>query len=452
VKPLKLLPALLVLGGLVWLALPRGASRAGAELRVVSPHWEGIREEFGTAFEEHWRAKTGKSLRVVFLDLGGTSKCMRFIRSRPPGESRADLVFGGGVDNYVALAEEGYLEGVEVPPRTLSEIPLAMGGYPLRDEGGRWFAACLSSFGICYNKEVLRREKLPVPREWEDLADPRFYNWVGSGEPRSSGTVHMCYEMILQTYGWEKGFELVTRMAGNVRAFNEGGGGVPRDVALGQFAAGGSIDFYALERVICLGSDSVGYVVPMKMPVINGDPVAVIRGAPHAEAAAEFVRFVLSEPGQKLWFARPGEPDGPRSFALGRLPVWRSLCGLAGEQLEMTNPYEMKGLGGWDSRKNGRRWVILNALLGAAVIEPHDRLRGAWRALLEAGCPPEGLKEFGAPPCDEEEFMRLAGWFGDKAVKASDKNAKVAEWGVWARKKYGRVAARYARRPRVRAQ
>ena len=108
--------------------------------------------------------------------------------------------------------------------------------------------------------------------------------------------------------------------------------------------------------------------------------------------------------------------------------------------------------GGWDPRKNGRRWAILNALLGAAVIESHEELRRAWRVLLEAGCPAEGLAEFGAPPCEEEEFMRLAGWFGDKAVKTSDKNAKVAEWGTWARKKYGRVTARYARRPQVRAQ
>jgi ABC-type Fe3+ transport system substrate-binding protein len=452
VKLLRVLPALLIVGGLVYLAWPRGEVAADAELRVVSPHWEGIREEFSSAFEEHWRSRSGRAIRVIFLDLGGTSKCMRFIRSTEPGRSRADLVFGGGVDNYAALAEEGYLQPVELPAADLARFPPALGGYPLRDAKYRWYAACLSSFGICFNREVLRRRKLPEPREWEDLAHPRLYNWVGSGEPRSSGTVHMCYEMILQSYKWERGFELITCMAGNVRTFNEGGSGVPRDVALGQFAAGGCIDFYALEKVIRLGSDSVGYAVPMKMPVINGDPVAMLKGAPNPAAAAEFVRFVLSERGQRLWFAQPGSPGGPESFALGRLPVWRSLCARAAVELKMTDLYAMKGLGGWDSEKNGRRWGLLNELLGAAIIEPHEELREAWSALIGAGLPPEGVREFGAPPCSEEEFMRLTGWFRDKSVPVSEKNAKVATWGQWARRKYARVAARYGRRPQVRAQ
>ena len=448
-KLLRLLPAAAVLAGLAWLAWPRSAGRVDEELVLVSPHWDGIREEYSRAFESHYLEKTGRRIKLSWLDLGGTSKCLKYIRSGGAGSSQADLLFGGGVDPYIGLADDGYFLPVDIDAETLAAIPPTLGGYPLRDDGNRWFAACLASFGICFNREVYRRELagkgVAEPAEWEDLADPLLYNWVGSGEPRSSGTVHMCFEMMLQSYGWRDGFALVTRMAGNVRAFNEGGAGVSRDVAMGQYAAGGSIDFYALEKVVRLGPDSLGYVVPRRLPVINGDPVAVLKGAPNRPAAEEFVRFVLSVRGQKLWYLAPGEPGGPAEFALGRLPVRRELCDLAGPQLARVNPFEMEGLGRWDSGKNGRRWRALNDLLGATVIEPHDELRAAWKALIDAGLPPRGVERFGRAPCTEDEFMKLADWFNDKTVPTSEKNEKIAKWGKWARDKYAGIIEEYQR-------
>jgi len=440
-KALRLLPALLVLGGLVWLAWPRGGAAPDDELLIVSPHWEGIREEFTSAFEEHWRGKTGRRVKVTFLDLGGTGKCLRHIRSWPPGRAVEDVFFGGGVHTCMGLAAEDRLQPVELPAETRAAVPERLGGFLLRDAKDRWFATCLSTFGISYNREILRRLKLPEPREWEDLADPRLRGWVGSGNPKYSGAVHMCYEIILQSYKWQKGFELVTRMAGNVRAYTEGSNGVPRDAAMGQFAAGGTIDFYALDKVYRLGAERMGYAAPARLPVITGDPVAVLRGAPHREVAEEFVRFVLSEKGQKLWYLAPGAPGGPREFSLGRMPVRPALC----DSLSRPNPFKMTGLDGWDPKKTGRRWRVLGELLHAVLVEPHEELKLAWGALVDAGLPEKGIEELGAPPCPEEEFMRIAAWFNDPETRGSERNGKVAEWGRWARAKYARVLEKYRR-------
>ncbi len=442
-KLLRVIPALLVAAGLAWLAWPRGRAATPDELIIVSPHWEGIREEFSWAFEEHWKQKTGRKVRLTWMDLGGTSKCMRFIRSTEPGRTGVDLAFGGGVDNYVRLAEGGYLTPVRVPPELLAHMPASIENYPLRDGKLRWFTACLATFGISFNRVVLAKLGVPEPREWEDLAHPLLYKWVGLGEPRSSGTVHICYELMLQSHGWRKGFALVTRIGGNARAFTEGGGGIPRDVAMGQFAAGGAIDFYALERVIRLGSERMGYTAPKRLPIVNGDPVAVIKGAPSREIAEEFVRFVLSERGQGLWYLKPGAPGGPRKFALGRLPVWKEIYATAGPDLARVNPYEIKGLGGYDFKKTGRRWVLLNELLGATIIDPHEELQAAWKALIDAGLPEKGIAELGAPPCSEAEFMALAGRY--RKMKPSERNRQAAKWGKWARAKYARVLKKYGR-------
>ncbi len=440
-KALRLLPAILVIAGLGYLAWPRGTGASDEVLRVVSPHWEGTREEFSAAFEAHWKRKTGRRIRVIFLDLGGTGKCLQYIRSGKLGRPGApDVFFGGGVHSCFGLAKDDLLHPVDVGTETRKAIPLEMGSFAIRDAKDRWFSTCLSSFGISFNRHIYRQLKVPEPKEWADLADPRLVGWVGSGDPHYSGAIHMCYQIILQTYGWEKGFELITCMAGNVRAFTEGSNGVPRDVAMGQFAAGGTIDMYALEKVHRYGKDLMGYAAPRKMPVITGDPVAVLKGAPNLKAAEEFVRFTLSPPGQKLWYLQPGKRGGPRQFYLGRLPVRPELC----KELNRPNPFEMVGTDKWDGRKLGRRWSISKVFLHTVLVEPHDELREAWRALIAAGMPPEGVKKFGAPLCSEEKFMKLAGTW--RKLKMSERNRMIAEWGKWARTKYASVCAKYTQK------
>jgi hypothetical protein len=212
---------------------------------------------------------------------------------------------------------------------------------------------------------------------------------------------------------------------------------------MGHFAAGGAIDFYALEKVGRLGAEAMGYAIPQRLPVANGDPIAVLKGATHPAAAGEFVSFVLSETGQKLWYLPPGVPDGPREFALGRLPVWKDAY-QANRALAQTNPFEIEGLGNYDFAKTGHRWPVLDALLGAAILDPHDRLQQAWSALIGAGMPEDGLSALGEPPCGEQEFMELAACW--RNMKVSERNRIAAEWGRWARAKYARVTARYALR------
>jgi ABC-type Fe3+ transport system substrate-binding protein len=448
-RRLKLALPFVALAGLAVLAWPRAGGGSGDELVLVSPHWEGIQEEFTWGFQDHWKARTGRTVHLTWLDLGGTGKCVQYVRSRKPeklAELGADVFFGGGVDPFIEFARDGYLQPVELPAETLAAIPAKVGGYPLRDEGNRWFSACLSNFGMVFNRPVLRELRLPEPREWEDLADPRFFQWLGFGEPRSSGTVRMTYELILQSYGWERGWALVTRIGGNVRSFPEGGNGIPRDTALGQFAAGGAVDFYALEKVYRLGSDCMGFAAPRRLPVINGDPVGVLTGAPHREAAEEFARFALSAQGQRLWCLAIGSPGGPRKFGLGRLPVRPDVYAAAPPEIAAENPFKMDFTSQYDLKKGSRRARPLEQFLGAAIIDAHDELRAAWKALIDAGLPAEGLAELGAPPCSEEEFLEIADrlWKA-KDARDSDRNAQIAAWGKWARAKYAAIRKKYGR-------
>src|SRR5262249_6864561 len=148
-------------------------------------------------------------------------------------------------------SKTGYLAAVDLPRELFDNdrIPKALNGVPLYDPGHRWYAPVLSSFGILSNLRVLERIGQPVPRRWEDLGAPGLCRWVGAGDPRIAGSVHMVYEIILQEKGWDPGLSLLLRLAANARSFIRDSGTLTRQVSQGEVAAAGNIDVNALSAV-----------------------------------------------------------------------------------------------------------------------------------------------------------------------------------------------------------
>ena len=244
------------------------------KLILISPHWEGVRTEFGRAFSEWTVQRFGHRTELEWLDIGGTSDAIRYVKSeftRSPSGINIDIFFGGGVDPFMQLADAALLEAVQLAGNVLEPIPRTFAGIEIYDPDGRWFGAALAGFGILCNRKVCQRLDLAVPATWKDLGRPEYLTWVGSGDPRSSGSIHMAYEIILQAYGWEEGWEIVTRMCGNTRNLSRAGSEVPKDAAMGEMACGMSIDVYAWREVAEVGDDRMGFVLPEGLTVINPD-------------------------------------------------------------------------------------------------------------------------------------------------------------------------------------
>ena len=179
----------------------------GNKLVLLSPHSEGITQEFTTSFLKWYKAKHGVEVELEWLDQGGTLNVLRFTRSefrKNPDGINVDVFFGGGTDIHLKMKAEGLLQPYRLPDEILSRIPQKYAGGPVYDPDFQWYGACSSIFGILYNKEQLDLLRLPNPETWADLAEPKLAGLVGSADPRQSGSVHMMYEIILQNYGWEK--------------------------------------------------------------------------------------------------------------------------------------------------------------------------------------------------------------------------------------------------------
>jgi len=215
------------------------------ELVIITPHNLQIQEEFETGFSEH----IGAPAQIRWIKQG-TSELLQMLETlerNKSGESFGfDLFFGGGPADHLLAANRGYSQPAALDSTLLAAIPERVAGFELYDKERRWCATALSSFGILLNQQVLKRQGLPALETWKDLADPVMQSWVVIADPRKSSSVQVCYEAVIQQYGWEEGWPVLMQIAANSRFIADSSGGVPNEIAVGSAQAaesgtGGSV-------------------------------------------------------------------------------------------------------------------------------------------------------------------------------------------------------------------
>jgi iron(III) transport system substrate-binding protein len=430
--------------GLAALAAVPSTVSARDVVVVLTPHPEEIRWEFEQGFAAWHERRFGAAAAIEWRDYGGSGDAQRIVESEfksKPGGIGIDVFFGGGPEPFLALGDQKLLIAHTPEAGLLDGVPQMASGVELYDPGRMWFGACLSSFGILQNTRVQQATGLPRVTRWEQLADPRLAGWVGAGDPRNSGTMNNMFEAFLQAYGWERGWALLTQIAGNIRAFDRLSSTTAKECALGQVAYAFCIDYYGFIQIGTAGTTNMELVLPTDFTAISPDGVAILKGAPNPTTAAHFMDFLLSEEGQLLWYLPAGSPGGPKRHSLERLVIRPSIYERHGAKSRIRlNPFELRQEFRYDARLAGRRRNIVRALFGALMIDPHPELQDAWRALIRRGLPPAELAALGRPPVTESEAMQLLkdGWGARE--KSEFRQRRRIEWQNWAREKYRRLA------------
>lgn len=397
-------------------------------LVIITPHVEGIRREFAQAFSRWHQERYGRPVAVDYRNFGGTSQIVKFFEASRPlyeqiGTYKIDLAWGGG--DYLfetQLKGGGYLEGVDLGSDFLHEVfpQPTLGGLPLYDTAWppQWFGTALSSFGICYNRDVLRHLGVPEPKTWRDLADPRYRGWIVMADPTQSASAKTSYMIVVERamadaakrgrsedIGWAEGMGLLRQIAANARLFTDSGSAQSGVVASGDVAAAMVIDFHARSTIELVGAERMGYVEPINATAINPDPIALVKGAEHRETAIRFIRFVLSEQGQRLWIVRAGAPGGPAKTSLRRLPVRRSVYADPQDFTDMVNPFTSASEFNTSNARK-RTFGILGELIQASMIDLLGELRDTRRKILASPRAAELDVRLGIFPFDQKEALR----------------------------------------------
>ncbi len=409
----------------------RSRSQAQDQLILITPHNDAIRQEFGEAFARWWQQTRGRSVHLDWRTPGGSAEIRKVIDTQFQSfDAKArtdvglDVFFGGGDFEFAAqhkLNRLAKIQAFERHPEWFTEqsLPRGFSGEPYWNAEQTWVAACLSQFGICYNRQTLARLALPEPSAWQDLGDPRYSGVLALADPTKSGSVARAFELVLQqqmqetlrsetalereqalALGWKRGLNLIQQLSANARYFTDYATKVPQDVGQGDAAAGMCIDFFGRSFAEALktadGSSRMDWHAPRGGTSVSGDPIAVFRGAPNAEVAQGFVEFVVSLEGQALWNSKVGSPHGPQQRALRRLPVRRDAYAAEWRKdfVDQENPYESAATFVYQPELTGKAFRTLRSLVKVLGMDSHAELQEAWQALRASSFPPQATALF----------------------------------------------------------
>lgn len=406
---------------------------AGAlELVIITPHQEGIRREYAAAFSAWYQAHYGQPVNIDYRSFGGSDIVRYFDEQRDTtfpttGTYKVDLVWGGGDFLFdQQLKRPGYLQPVQFDPEFLKQVypEPTLSGLPLYDPDVKnppsWFGTALASFGVVYNRDVLRHLGATEPTTWRDLANPRLAGWITLIDPTRSASARQTYMVICERAmadaaaagrseadGWADGMGLIRQISANARQFADSSSTAPIMVSSGDAAAGMSIDSYGRSQSDAVGTDRMGYVEPENATIVNPDPIALVKGAPHKELAIRFIQFVLSPEGQALWNTRPGFPNGPRQTALRRLPIRRDAYADLSTHTDAVNPFRSASQ---FNKSNAREktFGILGDMIQYSCIDLLDELRQTRAVILQSPRREELDRKLGRFPLNETQALARA--------------------------------------------
>ncbi len=477
--------ALVAVVGLPFLLRTKQTTVQSADetLVIITPHNEALRYEYAHGFGQWYLARTGKTIAIDWRVIGGTSEITRFLESeyvsafqnfwtkklgrswsmevqaafqnpklvpdRTPDDDTVemsarraflesnitcgiDIFFGGGSFDFIRQANAGRLVDsglMKLHPEWFHDevIPQSFTGEAYWDKQGRWIGDVLSSYGMIYNRDSLKRLGLTTePRAWDDLANPQLQGEVALCDPTKSSSIAKAFENVIQQHiyrqwarleretgqphqslerqaveaGWISGLQLLQRAGANARYFTDTSQKPPIDVIQGNSAVGMCIDFYGRgsRQEVAMGIDGtshrIGYFSPPDGTVLSPDPLAVLRGAPNPKASQAFMEYALSMDGQKLWNFKVGTPGGTDQYELRRLPIRRDFYTADFGRYRSdpdVNPYAGANPLIYNTAWTGGIFREMAFVVRVMCQDTHEELVTAWRAIIRAGMPAEAI-------------------------------------------------------------
>ena len=332
------------------------------KVTVVTSFAKDVTDPVKKAFEA---ATPGVTLEVQNRNTNAGVKYLEETKS----SNQVDLFWASAPDAFEVLKGKALLQKYAVKA---TGIPEKIGQFPINDPTGFYFGFAASGYGIMWNERYVKANKLPEPKEWQDLAKPVYYDHVSIAAPSRSGTTHLTIEAVLQGEGWAKGWSTIKAMAGNFRNITERSFGVPEAVNSGQVGYGIVIDFFAFSAQA--SGFPVKFIYPTVTTIVPAN-VGIVANAPNKAAAEAFVEFLLSPVGQQVLF-EPG---------IRRLPVNPDVYAKA--PADYPNPFKDPRLNSmikFDVAKSETRNDVVDVLFDQLISFQLDSLKAATKAIHEA--------------------------------------------------------------------
>jgi iron(III) transport system substrate-binding protein len=135
-------------------------------------------------------------------------------------------------------------------------------------------------------------KKVPAPKKWADLLDPKYKNQLAVGHPGFSGYVGNWALAMNDKFGWDN---YMKKFAANNPKIGRSVFDCTTDIISGERELGPGADSLALEKKAQGNSVAIAFPEDEVGTVMCVGPVAVLRQAPHPNAARLFMNFYYSK-------------------------------------------------------------------------------------------------------------------------------------------------------------
>ncbi len=258
-------------------ALYAAAKREGSLVWLAAYYTQDATQALADAFETRY-----PGVKVTFTRQPAQIVYQRLTQEQQANSQVTDVFSSTDETHYVEQKAKGYLERYRPP--NIDQLPLE---FRHLDPDDAYQLGAIALVVIDYNSS--RAGSGALPHRWLDLLDPSYKGRLSIGDPRFSGYAGNWVVAIIDKYG----VDYFRRLSLNQPRVNRSILDPVTQVSAGERDFGVSTVDSSLQKKSVGGPINVVY--PDDDAIAIFSPVAILKGAPHPNAARLFENFMYSK-------------------------------------------------------------------------------------------------------------------------------------------------------------
>ena len=220
----------------------------------------------------------------------------------------ADLLWIGEPTYYCILKEKGLLMPYLSPEA--KTIPKG-----LIDKDHYYCGARIATLGFVYNTKKVKASD--IPKNWEDLLDPRFKGRLAMTDPRYSGTSLYTIAALYQNHKF--GWNYFRNLKKNGLKLEENAVEVIEKVSSGEYDVCIGVDYIA--KTLMEKGAPLGFAYARNGISTVVSPIAILKSTRNLEAAKKLYDYILSIEGQLILMKENVIPVRPEVKLSGAISI-----------------------------------------------------------------------------------------------------------------------------------
>jgi iron(III) transport system substrate-binding protein len=260
---------------------PRLAPAAEDKLVIYTAYEEN---ELKTFWEQFKKDLPDLAAKAAYIR-GSTGPTMARVQAEK-ANPQADVIWGVFNDYLTGAATKGLLEAYAA--KESQTIPARF-----KHAGNMWQGVTLLTVAFAVNQKKMAELKLPPPRAWADLLDPKYKGHIVMSNPSTSGTAYLLLASHAARLGEDKMWKYYEALDKNLSQVTKSGGAPGRMAASGETPIGIALA-YEVEVAREQGAP-IEVIYPTDGVAWTFEGNALVKGAKNPQNARRFLDWAVSK-------------------------------------------------------------------------------------------------------------------------------------------------------------